>query len=307
MATGTSDASPVQSADVLLPPRALNGQRIGISVSDSTDLPRLGLTPSHFQLAVRELALAVLVGGGKLAYGGHLVPGGCTELLIQALNQYARGAHFRRLVNPSEVPLIVCLGHAEHRHSSLQLLDDTDQMLGTYGELRCLTLDGQEIAQREQDRGEAGEPYPNDPAELAQGLTSLRCYLTDHVSARMLLGGKRHGYKGAMPGVIEEALMALNRQQPLYLAAGFGGATLDMATTIDARCAAIGPRHPGDPPLDDATNAALQQVRAAVGTDGWAALRNGLTEDENLQLAMTHRPSELAAWITLGTGRLGKA
>jgi hypothetical protein len=53
---------------VLLPPDALARVRVGISISDSSDLARLGLTDTHLRLALGEVARAVLVGGGKLAY-----------------------------------------------------------------------------------------------------------------------------------------------------------------------------------------------------------------------------------------------
>jgi hypothetical protein len=54
----------------LLPSEGLRGARIGISVSDSPDLDRLGLLEIHFRLALAEIG--VLVSGGTLAYGGHL-------------------------------------------------------------------------------------------------------------------------------------------------------------------------------------------------------------------------------------------
>ena len=40
----------------LLPPDALAGIRLGISVSESSDLMRLGLLESHFRVALGEIA-----------------------------------------------------------------------------------------------------------------------------------------------------------------------------------------------------------------------------------------------------------
>lgn len=45
-------------------------------------------------------------------------------------------------------------------------------------------------------------------------------------------------------------------------------------------------------------------MRALVGTQGWSALRNGLTDDQNRHLAVTHRPAEIAMLVSLGLGRL---
>ena len=52
--------------------------------------------------------------------------------------------------------------------------------------------------------------------------------MASNADARIVIGGKREGFRGAMPGIFEEVLFALERRQPLYLAGGFGGATLDV-------------------------------------------------------------------------------
>ena len=54
----------------LLPPDALQGMRLGISVSESADLGRLGLLEEHFRLALGEIARVVLVSGGGLPMAG---------------------------------------------------------------------------------------------------------------------------------------------------------------------------------------------------------------------------------------------
>lgn len=285
----------------LLPASALSGQRVGISASDSADLGRLGLLPSHFKLALRELARIVLVGGGTLAYGGHLVPGGYTEFLISELHRYAQSGLFD--AGHRSPALLVCLAWQEHRHCSLAELEEADSQLGVYGEMRCLDLEGRVIADRSANRLPEGEPYPTDKAVLAQGVGALRTYMIGQTSARLLLGGKRQGYTGAMPGVLQEALLALRAGQPLYLASGLGGVTLDITGSIDGRCAGLCPRHGTDPPLDQAASAGLDELRALIGSDGWPRLNNGLDEAENLQLAMTHRPAEIAALVALGLGR----
>lgn len=295
------------AADDLLPTHALRGHRIGISVSDSDDLARLGLADIHFKLAVRELARTVLVGSGTLAYGGHLRAGGFTEFLIGELGQYASVGLFDGDGRQQDVALLLCLSHQEHRKCTLDVLDQTDRDLGLYGEMRCLDLNGQVMPDRRAGRQAGSDqqsvPYPTDRAVLAQGLTALRHYLTDHTAARMLIGGRRQGYTGAMPGLMEEALLSLRAGQPLYLAAGLGGVTLNIAAAIDPTCAGVCPTHDEDPPLDAGALAALEAIRAEVGVRGWSRLNNGLDEGQNRHLAMTHRPTEIASLVGLGLGR----
>lgn len=300
----TRIAMPV-SAVRLLPAMACAGGCVGISVSNSADLKRLGLLPSHFKLALRELARTVLVGGGRLAYGGHLLTDhgdNYTEFLIGELHRYAQSTEFAT----GAPALLVCLSWQEHRQCSLEKLDETDAQLGLHGELRCLDLNGQVLADRKANRLPDGEPYPTDKKLLARGLSALRGYLTGETAARLLLGGKRHDYTGSMPGVLEEALLALHAEQPLYLASGYGGVALDIAAAIDPRCAGHCPRYESDPPLDAATLAGLDELRGLVANGGWHRLNNALSDDENLCLATTHRPAEIAALVALGLGRSGQ-
>jgi hypothetical protein len=298
--------SDIQPTTPLLPADALAGKRIGISVSDSADLAQLGLTNAHFKLALRELARTVLVGGGTLAYGGHLIAGGYAEFFIGELGQYSRVGLFAKVEATQDVPMLVCLSQQEHRHCSLEELDRADVALGVHGELRCIDLEGEPIADRSAGRAAGGEPYPTDRATLARGMTALRLHLARNTSARVLVGGRRSGYFGSMPGVMEEALMALRAEQPLYLAAGLGGATLDMARAIDPRCESLCPQQPGATPLDAGTLVALDTLRELVRPEGWKRLRNGLDATENLHLASTHRPSEIAALVALGLGRVAR-
>ena len=58
-------------------------------------------------------------------------------------------------------------------------------------------------------------------------LTVLRAWVTALLApgCRICLGGKMRGYQGDVPGVIEEAGLALHWGKPLYLLGGLGGAT----------------------------------------------------------------------------------
>ena len=95
----------------VLPSDALSGLRIGISVSESPDLNRLGLAELHFRLALAEIARSVVISGGSLAYGGHLSPEGYTAFLMQELQKYSR----------RDEPLLICLAWQEHRKLSREL------------------------------------------------------------------------------------------------------------------------------------------------------------------------------------------
>jgi SLOG cluster2 len=285
------------SPATLLPARAWQGVRIGVSIGDSEDLPRLGLTLMHQQLVLRELARTVLLGGGALAYGGHITPDGFTAFLMDELTRYAQAGV---LDGSDALPeLLVCLAWTVHRRSSLDELRQARRQLGLYGELRCLDAEGAPLADPLAHREEAGQGDA-EAAYHQQEMTRLRRYLTAQCSARLVVGGRRRDYSGRMPGIVEETLLALEAGQPVFLAAGMGGATLDIAARLDPRCAVLCPGgQPAELPGFDALAAWLGERGPGLH---W--LDNGLDTDENLRLALTHRPGEVAALVSLGLGRL---
>jgi hypothetical protein len=275
----------------LLTADALSGLRIAISASESPDLGRLGLVETHFRLALAEIARSILVGGGKLAYGGHLEPNGYTALLIQELQRYSR----------RDKPLQVCLAWQEHRNLALTELQQQQEDLGLFGEIIYLGPDGKPIAPNSHRRP---EPEPvNDEKVRRDSLTSLRQFMTGQTKARVLIGGKRAGFEGNMPGVLEEAILALQAGQPLFLAGGFGGVTYDIIAALgidDGQWLSV----KADAPTSDPRLAAgLTKLTDLAEHYGPKALSNGLSSEEQRRLAATPRPSEIAALVSLGLGR----
>jgi hypothetical protein len=77
---------------------------------------------------------------------------------------------------------------------------------------------------------------PNDPRYAyfrARGLTYLRHRLTDLCHARLCIGGPRSGSQGRYPGLVEEALLAVQQNKPLYLASLLGGASEQIVAAVE--------------------------------------------------------------------------
>lgn len=275
----------------LLPTDALHGLQIGISVSDSTDLTRLGLLDTHFRLALGEIARCVLVSGGQITYGGHLDPDGYTAFLVQELHRYSR----------RDGPLHVCLAWPEHRRIALTDLSQERDSLGLYGDITCLSVDGAPLDPAA-GRGEAAIPEEDNNVR-ARSLTSLRRYMAENTDGRIFLGGKREGFQGALPGLVEEAVIALEHAQPIYLAGGFGGVTLDIIKALQVDGGSWFPSLADAPAPDERLTSGLERLTEIRNREDWQGLDNGLSEEENRKLAATHRSSEIAALIGLGLGR----
>lgn len=275
----------------LLPADALANVRVRISASQSPDLLRLGLLESHLRLAVGEIARCVLVSGGNLAYGGHLRPDGYTAFLVKELERYAR----------RDRPLLVCLAWTEHRKMNLSELLREIRDIGLYGIIECLDLAGNPT-DPQKDRKEVPVHELNREIQ-SLSLTNMRRHLCDVAQGGIFIGGKREGFLGEMPGLLEEAIMSFELQQPVFLAGGFGGVTLDIVRVLGIDGDWF-PKGPKDTELDKRLVDGLARLVRVVPKQGHESLRNGLTREENQRLAASHRPSEIASLVSLGLGRL---
>jgi hypothetical protein len=275
------------SGEALLGRGDLAGVRLGVSVSDSPDLGRLGLVDGHLRLALGEVTRTMLLSGGRLVYGGHLDPEGYTTFLRTELEQYGRQARTLR----------VYLAWSEHRRLSLQQLEAAEEDLGLNGDIVYLDAEGNQVA-RDHERGAEPEPVP--PELMAPSLTSLRQHMAEETDARLLIGGRVTGFQGRMPGILEEALYAIEQGRPLYLAGGFGGATALLGARLGLTDTWL-PRVDGE--SLEALAGALDEIEAAAQAAGWRVGMNGLDDDENQRLAASHRPSDLASWVAIGLAR----
>jgi hypothetical protein len=239
-----------------------------------------------------EIARSVLTGGGKLCYGGHLDPEGYTALLVQELHRYSR----------RDRPLQICLAWPEHRRLSLAALERQKDDLGLFGEIICLDPEGHPVDRSAGRSGDAAEPVTDDSTRR-QSLTGLRRFMAAQTNGRVLIGGKRTDFQGHMPGVLEEATISLEANQPLYLAGGFGGVTADAIKALGIDDGAWLPRDADAPVNDGRLTSGLDQLTKIAKSVDAHASSNGLTAEESRCLAATHRPSEIAALVSLGLGR----
>jgi hypothetical protein len=261
---------------------ALRHVKVGLSVSDSSDLSRLGLTPQHCELAIAEIARAIFIAGGTVVYGGRLVPAGFTGILLDEARQYR---HDREA-------LVLCVPETEHRKLSDEELRRFERELATSAELVCLDGDGApiDILQRE---------FRDPAASPADALTAMRRHVTDRCDARILVGGRLAGYQGSLPGVIEEARMSLEANQPLYVAGGFGGAAAAIAQALGHDDGGWSPDdYPADMEAQHSVLSEIAQMRGATSTSS-----DGLRADERWQLAVTHRPGDIASLTIAGLSR----
>lgn len=276
----------------LLAPRALNGLSVAISISESEDLPRLGLAEAHMRLAVAEIVRAILVHGGRVIYGGHLAPTGYTAFLIGEVERFGSDRRF-----------VSAMPWSEHLKLPFQQVWAARQRLASSGEVICLDAHGKPIEAEGWIRLDREQALT--PEIVAGSLTAMRKTVTGMSDARVILGGKRRGFVGAIPGILEEAMLTIDAGKPVFLAGGFGGLAFDLAETVggvpEAALAAL------KVGMASASEA-LSSVRPALrGNKAEILARDRLTDSERAHVALSHRASEVASMIVTALGRLAKA
>ena len=277
----------------LKPANFLDGIKLGLSVSNSADLARLGLLPRHAELAIGEIARAVLIGGGSLVYGGRIKPSGFTQFLMHEVHRYGRGPQ----------ALTLCLAAPEHQKLSRKKLYHFDRALQSKGNIIYLDPSGKRIENIFSHKAEKPDPIIDQQIK-GTSYSSLRWFLEEITNARVIVGGQLVGYQGKMPGVIEEAIVAVQAGKPLYVVAGFGGAAALVAQALKIDDLSWAPDGFPTQPEDEHIKNSIHQLKAQISDTQWSAKYCGLNSKLLHQLSASHRPREIASLLVKGLSNL---
>ena len=264
----------------------LANQTIALSISESADLPVLGLAQEHLQDAMAEVARYLLASGARLVYGGDLRPEGFTEVLFELVARHRRDAN----EGDNRLGVDNILAWPVHINMRMEELNRLSSALDGLANLVYLNMDGTVLSLEER---QAVRPREATEVEWKRGLSTMRSSLINSSDARIILGGTTTGFKGRMPGVAEEALYSLQAGQPLYLLAGFGGCAQDIAELL-----ALLPSSRFRP-----VSGSWPFKKEFEGFDA-NSLNNGLTLEENILLASTVHIDEAVLLILRGLLRL---
>lgn len=260
---------------------------IAISTSDSPDMPVLGLSEQHLYDAMTEIARHLLALGARIVYGGDLRANGFTGLLFELVARHRRDAD-----EGDESPGVLnYLAWPVHMQKDVSDLERLSTDLRGMARLVLFNRDGTPLPMVERAHYTAIMPSDDD---WEKGLTEMRKAMLQDTHTRIVLGGQVDKYKGAMPGIAEEALLSLYAKQPLFIMGGFGGCAKDITESLNI----VAPD-------------GIQQ-RNWIGRkefDGFSFqdLNNGLTEEENVVLARTPHVDQAIAMVLRGLFRLVKS
>lgn len=260
----------------------LSQMAVAVSISDSPDMPQLGLGPEHLRDATAEVARHLLAMGARLVYGGDLRRDGFTSMLFEIVERHRRDAD----VGDDRAGVVSYLPWPVHRQQSATDLRSMANDLSGYAEVHFLDRQGRDIPLDQLPANGSG----SSADEWSDSLTAMRDVTTKAIDARVVLGGAVANFKGRMPGIAEEALMSLHARQPVFLLGGFGGCTKDLASELK---------------LTGARSTSNNwSGREAFSSFTAADLNNGLTVAENETLAQSVHVDEIVALTLRGLLKL---
>ena len=190
----------------------LKDKRIAFSVSESDDLHQCGCAKALLKDIVLELSRYIVKAGGYLIYGGDLRKEGFTESFENFSYQYGEKEKADKQVNyfTNYFAWPIHLGISESNRA---------EFYHCRVEPKCVD------APEGIDANVFIPPFGNENLNIwTRSLTKMREEMEDNVDARIILGGRLTGFKGKYAGIIEEFLIASQKDHPIYLIGGFGGA-----------------------------------------------------------------------------------
>jgi len=277
--------------------------KIGISISEilKEELINIGQNETHLIKLSQSIARYLLSREAILVYGGDLRKEGFTEYLFleaQILKDRLKSKNIN-LKNYQAWPIYL--------NDTLEV----KEWKAKYSELaQMIEVD------IESDVGiDINDKEFLPPNNLknrfvwAKSLSKMRYEMIKNCDARICAGGRKYGYKGKMPGVLEEILISIKEERPIFLLGGFGGVTQSVCELIESGIISEDLTEEWQVNNNDNYKELLQSYEnygEKIDYDEiaelikFADLKNGLSGDENRQLFNTIFIDEAIALILRG-------
>lgn len=288
---------------------------VALSVSRAEDFSRYGLRSAHLDSILLDLSRYLLVAGVRLAYGGHLGSDSYTlrlaDLLRDSIVEQLRGT-------PS----------TEQAAAELVIYLPWPMQASVRDEARLGPLVDMIRCTRPTDIDESLDPsfvashdvvVPTDTVlrrfAWSRGLTGMRERQASEINALVVVGGKLGRadgpYLGRMPGVLEEALLGIRAQRPVYLVGAFGGCARLILDALDGieRVELTSAYHQALPHAPELKKLyqergvkwdEFESIAAELKACGISGLKNGLSVEENRELATSRSAERIVELILHG-------
>jgi hypothetical protein len=282
----------------------LTDKKIGISISESEDLQRLGYSEAHLQDAKIEISRHLISTGAVLMYGGDLRDNGYTRTLFELVESYKPGE-----IDEDRLSLINYLGWPLH-------ITLTDELRATISQRVKFESPGlpSDLPVNLNPKKYLKPKTPKEYYTWARTMTFMRRKMTKSNHARIVLGGKSLGFKGKYPGIVEEVYLSIKAGKPTYLIGAYGGITNDVITALmgkqperltekyqfSTKVATDNRVYFNKTTPKDVEEIDYIKLVEFFNESGIDSLNNGLTKEENKRLFRTIHIPEMVSLILKG-------
>ena len=199
---------------------ALQNLQVGISISLGNDFvynTNYRIDEKRIIRLSSELVRNLYVRGASVIYGGDFRENSLTKNMLDEIYAIYHQLH----KDKNEPPDCVIYNYLA---DVIAISEDINTLKEDYKDL-FIIKGGCETPKKENN------PV-DDQVKWAQSLTKMRRNIVKDSDARILAGGKLCGYKGKMPGVLEEFYLSYKANKPIYLMGGFGGCVHEICQLI---------------------------------------------------------------------------
>lgn len=273
-------------------------KKIAISISEPSDSEKNLIGAAALSDLAIELARHLLAAKAQLVYGGDLRPNGFTEQLAELSYQYFKDLH-EKIETPSfhnflAWPLYNKIGKRE-------------QVLLKKNRVESYHIPAPKtVSDLERDMFIAPDTLRHKLL-WAESLSMMRMKLEGFADAVIIIGGKTSGFKGFLPGIIEEVAIAIHKNKPVYIIGAAGGCGRILSDVILHH---INPkeaiqRYQIDSEIWEELKNQGKESTGIVFFDelynkGISSLDNGLSDEANIRLMNSSNLTEIVALILEG-------
>lgn len=203
--------------------------KVGISISDfeQKDFYKKNHIPSRgLDCFAHNIARQLVLNGIQLIYGGDFRKNGFTDAILDEIKILAQDDGNEKyksykLMNYLAWPLYNKMGEYEQWYAD------------NIRHLQKKNVDPVGVPDLQKEKFIVPDTVENKFI-WSMNLTKMREESIANSNARICAGGRFSGYKGKMPGVLEEVLIALKQEKPLFLIGAFGGVVGEVCKTINS-------------------------------------------------------------------------
>lgn len=193
----------------------LKDKRIAVSVSDTEDSYKCGISNLLLHDLIMELARYIIINDGALVYGGDLRKEGYTQSFKDIARNYKKQAETDSsktfFTNYFAWPIY------------LEIKDNKETLADfKYSRVKTEFVEPPDINGLDKNKYLKPDTFEHKII-LAKSLLKMRQEKEQNTDAIIIAGGKKSGFKGFRPGILEEFIEAVKMGHPVYLLGGYGG------------------------------------------------------------------------------------